>query len=125
MRRIVTFAARHPLAAPLLAGLVLRVVAAISGFGVFAADDYLYVIEPAWRWLIDPEYAFPSGFRSMLFPKIFSGSPIGSRPITDVPSARRRNRSCRRASKAPVRRGAYTVCWFCGYPLMRRRYENN
>ena len=42
---------RHPLAAPLLVGLVLRVVAAWTGYGIFASDDYTHVIEMAWRWL--------------------------------------------------------------------------
>ncbi len=57
----------HPLFWPMLAGLVLRVVAALWGYGYFAADDVKYAIEPAWRWLEDPHAPHPSDIRSPLF----------------------------------------------------------
>jgi hypothetical protein len=54
---------RHPVAFAVLVGLALRAAAALSGHGWFAADDYFYVIEPAWRWLGDPSIPYPSPIR--------------------------------------------------------------
>lgn len=61
---------RHPLAAPLLVGLVLRVVAAWTGYGIFASDDYTHVIEMAWRWLEEPELQYNSRIRSELLARL-------------------------------------------------------
>lgn len=55
----------------MLVGLLLRLVAAVSGIGWFAADDYHYVIEPAWTWLTDPEAPYPGHYRSALLARIF------------------------------------------------------
>ncbi len=48
-----------------LVGAALRLVAA-HGYGLWASDDYRYVIEPAWRWLSDPGAPYPSDYRSPL-----------------------------------------------------------
>lgn len=68
----------HPLALPLSVGAVLRVVAALVGYGFFASDDYRYAIEPAWRWLDEPELGPPSAIRSVLLARVvwmvFSGA---------------------------------------------------
>lgn len=64
----------HPLAAPLLAGVGVRVVAAIVAVGFHARDDYFHVLEPALRWLADPSYDWDhsdapgAGIRSHLVP---------------------------------------------------------
>ncbi|MEL6211420.1 MAG: hypothetical protein AAFR44_14830, partial [Pseudomonadota bacterium] len=51
------------LGAAILVGALLRVGAALSGFGFFAADDIKYAIEPAWTWLESPETPYPSPIR--------------------------------------------------------------
>lgn len=61
---------RHPLAAPLLVGLVLRIAAAWTGYGIFASDDYTHVIEMAWRWLEEPELQYNSRIRSELLARL-------------------------------------------------------
>ncbi len=70
------FAPAAPWTLPVLVGLVLRLIAA-RGYGYFAADDYRYVLEPAWHWLQDPAAPFPSHYRSQLLPRVvwllFSG----------------------------------------------------
>lgn len=43
---------RHPLAVSLILALVIRSLAAYSNYGPFAIDDYLNVIDPAFRHLI-------------------------------------------------------------------------
>ncbi|MFC1609957.1 hypothetical protein ACFL6C_03280 [Myxococcota bacterium] len=70
--KIIGWCAVHPVWAAVMAGAVLRLVAALVGSGWFAVDDYLYVIEPAARWLEHPTAVYPSRYRSPLFPRLFS-----------------------------------------------------
>jgi hypothetical protein len=69
-----TYLDEHPVLTAVVVGLGLRVVAATTCDGWFAADDYAYVLEPAWRWLANPEAAFPSHYRSPLLAWIVAGS---------------------------------------------------
>ncbi len=66
-------AKRHPILTALALGLVLRTTAAFIGWGWFAIDDYLYVVEPAWRWLEEPSWPYPSLRRSPLLAHAFHG----------------------------------------------------
>lgn len=59
----------HPIWAPTIVGAVLRVAAAWTGFGPFAADDYVFMIEHPWRWVEEPDAPFPSAIRSPLLPR--------------------------------------------------------
>lgn len=61
---------RAPWMTPLVVGLALRVIAALYGYGYFASDDYVWAIEPAWRWLDAPELPYPSPYRSVLLPRL-------------------------------------------------------
>ncbi len=65
-----TRALRSPLFGPLAAGAAVRLVAAWSGWGIFASDDYTHVIEMAWRWLEDASLPFNSRIRSELAARI-------------------------------------------------------
>ena len=47
----------------LLLGFLFRTCSAYFGYGWFAMDDYVYAIEPAWQWLADPLYPYPSELR--------------------------------------------------------------
>jgi phosphatidylinositol glycan class B len=60
----------HPWLLPALAGLLLRVVATFTGHGVWASDDYFHALEPAWRWLEQPDAPLPTDFRSSFLPRI-------------------------------------------------------
>lgn len=44
-------------------GAALRIIAALYGYGYFAADDIKYAIEPAWAWLESPDTPYPSPIR--------------------------------------------------------------
>ncbi len=57
----------------LLVGLVLRIAAALGGYGPFASDDYRYVLAPAWRWLTQPAAAYGSVIRSPLLARAVWG----------------------------------------------------
>jgi hypothetical protein len=50
---------------PLLFGALARVIAAFSGFGYFASDDYTHVLAMAYKWLDGPA-AYNSDIRSPL-----------------------------------------------------------
>ncbi len=60
---------RWPLAGPVLVGTLLRVVAALAGYGFFASDDYTHVIGMAYTWLAGPA-PFNSDLRSPLLARI-------------------------------------------------------
>ncbi|MEE8409364.1 MAG: hypothetical protein V3T05_07150, partial [Myxococcota bacterium] len=62
----------HPLWSAVIAGGLLRLVNVAFGFGWFALDDYVYVVEPAWRWLADPTLPYPSALRSELLARAVS-----------------------------------------------------
>ncbi|MBC7795078.1 MAG: hypothetical protein H7Z43_15345, partial [Clostridia bacterium] len=53
------------LGAPLLFGALARVIAAFSGFGYFASDDYTHVLAIAYKWLSGPA-PYNSDIRSPL-----------------------------------------------------------
>ncbi len=57
---------------PLLAGAVLRLVAALIGYGFFASDDYRYALEPAWREVMTGETAPASAIRSVVFSRFLA-----------------------------------------------------
>lgn len=63
---------RHPVVAAVGVGGLLRLVAAFSGCGWFAMDDYAHVIDPAWRWLADPSRPHSSAIRTEFFARVFS-----------------------------------------------------
>lgn len=60
---------RAQLRAPLLFGALARVIAAFSGFGYFASDDYTHVLAMAYRWLDGPA-PYNSEIRSPLLARI-------------------------------------------------------
>ncbi|MEM6731743.1 MAG: glycosyltransferase family 39 protein, partial [Myxococcota bacterium] len=62
---------RHPLFGPLVVGLSARTVAALWGYGYFAADDVRYVLQPAFTWLTDPAHPYFSDIRSPLLARGF------------------------------------------------------
>lgn len=68
--------ALHSLRWPLLAGLLVRIIAATVGIGFHARDDYFHVLLPAMRWLDEPSFdwdhaATPgAGIRSHLVPRL-------------------------------------------------------
>lgn len=72
--------AHYPVLAPVLAGALVRGIAAIVGSGFHARDDYFHVLEPAYRWLRDPvfnwdESGLPgAGIRSHLVPRLVQGA---------------------------------------------------
>lgn len=72
MKRFVSWFVAHPLLGSVLLAIIWRGLAAFSGIGWFAMDDYSYVIRPAAAWLQDPLALFPSSYRSLFFPKLFS-----------------------------------------------------
>lgn len=61
---------RPPWLAALTVGAIVRIIAAWSGYGVFASDDYVHVIEMAWHWLEDPGLPFNSRIRSELMARL-------------------------------------------------------
>lgn len=78
---------RHPLALPLVAGALARVVAAVAGYGFHARDDYFHVLEPALRWIADPSFDWDAsglpgaGLRSHLFPRLVQGGVLAARAL--------------------------------------------
>jgi hypothetical protein len=76
VHRLIAWATAHPLAAPLLAGAIARLLAAWVGLGFHARDDYFHVLEPALQWLGDPGYDWDAsgtpgaGIRSHLVPRL-------------------------------------------------------
>lgn len=62
---------RHSLAVSLLLAFVIRSVAAFSNYGPFAVDDYLNVIEPALRYLIQGAKPEIPSLRFELLPYAF------------------------------------------------------
>lgn len=62
---------RAPWSGPLWVGLALRLLAALSGFGWFAPDDYTFVIAQSGAWLGDAHAPFPCDYRSILLPRLF------------------------------------------------------
>lgn len=73
--RLRAWVVAHPLAAPMLAGAVARLLAATVAVGFHARDDYFHVLAPALRWLDDPTYDWDAstdpgaGIRSHLIPR--------------------------------------------------------
>lgn len=62
----------HPILAPVLVGATLRAIAVAFGYGYFAADDIVYAIDPAFQWLSEPEFVYPSAIRSPIFAQALS-----------------------------------------------------
>lgn len=62
---------RRPLAAAVAVGALLRLLAAFTGYGWFAPDDYEFGVQQAGIWLQDPQAAFPCDFRSPLMSRLF------------------------------------------------------
>jgi hypothetical protein len=66
----------HPLAAAMVLGTVARLLAATVGMSFHARDDYFHVLEPALRWLQDPQFDWDhsdlpgAGIRSHLLPRL-------------------------------------------------------
>ena len=77
MRRMVqtvrSWFIEHPVAAPTLVGLGLRLIAAFYGVGWFAPDDLRLGIEQANTWLRDPDAGFYDPIRSVLLSRLMWG----------------------------------------------------
>ncbi|MBI5496083.1 MAG: glycosyltransferase family 39 protein [Deltaproteobacteria bacterium] len=65
----------------LLAGGLLRLVAAWWCDGYFASDCYFHVLDPAWRWLFEPDAPMPSNFRSAFLPLLLHGVMKAGRAV--------------------------------------------
>jgi hypothetical protein len=55
---------------PMVVAALLRVFCALWSPGFAAMDCYFHVLDPAWRWLSEPDAPMPSTFRSAVLPLV-------------------------------------------------------
>jgi len=86
-QRLISWAKEHPILAPTLVGLFVRLLTALLGLGFHARDDYFHVLEPALHWVADPLFDWDNstlagaGLRSHLVPRLVSGLILGCHSI--------------------------------------------
>ena len=85
--RLISWAKEHPILAPTIVGLLVRLLTAAFGLGFHARDDYFHVLDPALHWVADPQFDWDhstlagAGLRSHLVPRFISGLILGCHSI--------------------------------------------